>query len=823
MSNSQKTNGRYLWWALMGLGIQPEVAASHGASKGSIKHINLGPNMFDRPNKDAFCIVTHFLLEKLNPSRFHDSYRHCWPIMDHKADAEFRKITCAWLRDITDENGSAGPKVVASLFLSPGGPKFINLMLWLANHVMLQDMKTLSTDGTWVPEAAWSPASCPETAEKRLCLVRSRFLRAALHQDQLLQEYQRQAQSQVKSLRDRRAEDAKYEDLLKLHNQDTEQDSTALAQKIQKVRSLWSRVEAVLSALQQERRVVESVLRGEEGQYVLDGRDLDLHIPPALLRRVEHLQLQGGEGGVYEGGQMNLLRTLELLTHALRLLGEEWALASRHGPASLLHPRGFQEKSQEMARSLESLRLMRKKISREEVPEVKSVIRMLEEDWERRWAQTLKQHPLTSFLNDDPALNFLSPMAPLCFDASSEASSRCSIFSQYPAKLLEFSEEGPTEKDSDPLRDVAVVTAADSRSGPPAGGRTAAPLSPRECSPPRTTTLLTPAELPLAGLVTVPAPAPAPAPAPQKVSVSKRSLPHPQLSAVKKAAQILDWECDNLADQFSEAVTTSPVGGGVGVELGSLLSTLAADPFSSRKQLPRTPDSLIRDVKSCWRKAVEEGEAQKASRPQHDSLLNYLSPLSERQKATPSPLVLAPTLAPQHWASLPPPASSLSSSMQPLLSQNSLLLFSLDNETLPEPPCGNSLLSSEDEEDEGKEEDEEEGQLLLPHIPSLRAGVEPVLLAARKHVDRLQQAYAEASFTDAGKRAPEATPSSEATPGDRRDTGDWLMDTPGETATTETTNKVFSLDLEALGIPSSPRQVPYCLPPLVTFSPIDDM
>ena len=62
---------------------------------------------------------------------------------------------------------------------------------------------------------------------------------------------------------------------------------------------------------------------------------------------------------MYEGGQMNLLGTLELLTHALRLLGEEWALASRHAPASLPSPRVFQEKSQEMARSLESLRLMR--------------------------------------------------------------------------------------------------------------------------------------------------------------------------------------------------------------------------------------------------------------------------------------------------------------------------------------------------------------------------------------------------------------------------------------------------------------------------------
>lgn len=44
-----------------------------------------------------------------------------------------------------DQSANAGSKVVASLFLSPGGPKFTSLMLNLANHVMLQEMKTFRT------------------------------------------------------------------------------------------------------------------------------------------------------------------------------------------------------------------------------------------------------------------------------------------------------------------------------------------------------------------------------------------------------------------------------------------------------------------------------------------------------------------------------------------------------------------------------------------------------------------------------------------------------------------------------------------------------
>lgn len=33
-------------------------------------------NMFDKPNKDAFYIVTNFLLENLNPTRFSEAYRY---------------------------------------------------------------------------------------------------------------------------------------------------------------------------------------------------------------------------------------------------------------------------------------------------------------------------------------------------------------------------------------------------------------------------------------------------------------------------------------------------------------------------------------------------------------------------------------------------------------------------------------------------------------------------------------------------------------------------------------------------------------------------
>lgn len=45
--------------------------------------------------------------------------------------------------------------------------------------------------------------------------------------------------------------------------------------------------------------------------------------------------------------------------------------------------------------------MLRQKISREEIPEVRRSIRELESQWDRKWRDTLMDAPLVSFLNED--------------------------------------------------------------------------------------------------------------------------------------------------------------------------------------------------------------------------------------------------------------------------------------------------------------------------------------------------------------------------------------------------------------------------------------
>ncbi|XP_051560036.1 HAUS augmin-like complex subunit 6 isoform X2 [Myxocyprinus asiaticus] len=606
MSKPHKADGKYLWWCLTSLEFKPDTAVKN------IKHLNLGINMFDKPNKEGFYIVSHFLFEKLNPTRAQEAFRHCWPVWDHKCNAEFRKVTLGWLQEIAREEGSSFPKVAASHLLSPSGPRFINLMLHLAKHVMLKALKTFTTIDSWAPEAAAVPARSQELEKKRFQVVMRQFQRVTVGQDRLIQEYQKRAKGLEKSLRDFKAEDAKNDNILQEDKSNTDLLEDILP-KSQKVRDLWAETYKVLSTLEGKREVMESVIHGQVDQYTLDGKDLNVKIPSVLLDRMERLSHKSSVSSLYEEGQPMLVRLLELLNEGLGLLIEERERIVR--PTTQLGHQALQEHALLFSRSKENLKLIRHKLIKEDAPEIKSSIRRLEEDWDRRWAECLINTPLTSFLKEDNVLDFVSPMAPLSFEPASEASFKACILSQYPSKLPELLEQtskiNPEVEKTEvhlmpevlntslPDEDKGVLLSSDCCFSP----------KPAICDAP-------PCETPLVHPVKVQSVVQTPSPV--QACHRKTQLSKTKSSIVKNKEQILDLECDNL---FAEAVIMSPVNGRIDVDLGQLLNSIS-DPFSTRKQLCRTPESLINDVRSSWRKAVEEGMAEKkqASWNQQDSL-----------------------------------------------------------------------------------------------------------------------------------------------------------------------------------------------------------
>lgn len=66
-------------------------------------------------------------------------------------------------------------------------------------------------------------------------------------------------------------------------------------------------------------------------------------------------------------------------------------------------------------------------------------------------------------------------------------------------------------------------------------------------------------------------------------------------------------EQDRLAEEVARAVLSdSPqFSEGKEIKLEELIDTLISNPFLTRKQIPRTPENLITEIRSSWRKAVE--------------------------------------------------------------------------------------------------------------------------------------------------------------------------------------------------------------------------
>ncbi|KAE8279022.1 HAUS augmin-like complex subunit 6 [Larimichthys crocea] len=622
-------------------------------------------------------------------------------------------------------------------------------------------------------------------------------------------------------MKDLRAEGTKYDELLKRHSSDSTQEGASPAEKTKRVRSLWSDIDGMLWAIKEEQHAVESVLKGDVDQYILDGTDRVLRIPRTLLERVEQLPHQLSSGNVYEAGQLNLLCVLELMNHTLQLLKEERSRVA-HAPKPQLSPKHLQEKCQQMARVLQNLHLIRQKISKEGIPEVRSTIRELEAEWDRKWMETLKDTPLVSFLNEDPALGFLSPMAPLSFEPAAEAGYRSGVFSQYPATLLEEKPaEHKTQEDVQP-------SYSDLKSSCPATAE-------RTESPVVSTEVPSQANTSLDWLFDTP-PSPyqrgrAPSVPPLQASVRKMTRVYPKASPMRTKTQILDMECDNLADQFADAVTTAtPEGRGKGLDLEGILSTLHGDPFSTRKQLPRTPESLIMDVKSSWRKALEEDKAEKMGRSVNNSVIGHLTPVAEAHDVLLSPDAASPNVTCGITSTVmghsSPPVSEqgllLKSTLlwdtfnteahdSPSGTGSSAVQFSLDHETLPEMPSCDSLLSLDDEAVDMKSEDEDD-ELLIPSLKTEATRSPP---ATHRHLEWIQQGLGDGSFMGSRKRTPECLLSDHADL-DR----DWLME---PVKSVDATDKVFSLDLDALKTPSPTKKQEYSLPKLITFSPIDDM
>ncbi|XP_017140586.1 augmin complex subunit dgt6 isoform X2 [Drosophila miranda] len=96
-------------------------------------------DMFLKPNQAAFFQVMYYLFRLLDPAEF--KRRFFWPIIDKKAEANFRSCTVDYLKHLNEKHQLQWANIKSYLVVMPGGHKFINFMLDLVGFVIQELIK----------------------------------------------------------------------------------------------------------------------------------------------------------------------------------------------------------------------------------------------------------------------------------------------------------------------------------------------------------------------------------------------------------------------------------------------------------------------------------------------------------------------------------------------------------------------------------------------------------------------------------------------------------------------------------------------------------
>ncbi|XP_053427993.1 HAUS augmin-like complex subunit 6 [Nycticebus coucang] len=620
----------HLWIYLQALNFEPGPATI--ASGKIVSYTHLGVNMFDKVNRDAFHIVSYFLFETLDHSLTKEVFKFCWPPFDQKGDAEFRKHCCEWLKKISAECGSNFPQVVGSLFLSPGGPKFIHLMYHFARFVAIKYIKTNSANSSLRFTEIFNVK--PKDLHKciaRSHVARNKFLQILQREDYVTRKYEEYMQLSVKQVRNSRSECIGLQNEIK--KMEPCDDQSNIQEKIQQVRSLWASVNETLTLLEKEREVVSSVL-SLVNQYALDGTNIVINIPRLLLDEIEKQMCQLHMGNVYEAGKLNLVTVIQLLNEVLKVMNYERCQADQARLTIDLH---YLEKETTFQRGrLSHLKQMRYKIQ-EDLTTIRRSVVAKQGEWHKKWKEFLGLSPFSLIKSLTPAVDLLPPMSPLSFDPASEEVYARSILFQYPASLSDRPKQHNQEKgcrrDSDTLGAVHQL----------ANSLNSSRLQPASSSSTGSVTLLekdlkirTPKEKnetvskkirefevedsPLSDIAKN-----------IENSVFGGSLPTKKKDPFQK-------EQDHLVEEVARAVLSdSPqLSEGKKAELEELIDSLVSNPFLTRNQIPRTPENLITDIRSSWRKAIEM-EDNKSEEPvqmntKHREVLSESSPVFRNQR-----------------------------------------------------------------------------------------------------------------------------------------------------------------------------------------------
>ncbi|KAF6018734.1 HAUS6 [Bugula neritina] len=388
---------------LLLLGYDQSFAQTHGIHK-----VAFNVDMFKLPNKAGFEVVIYFLFHRLDPQRSAAEFRSCWPVRDKKAEQTFRKVCNGWLCQIAqDEPDAHLPKIVPSIFQSPGGERFCNLLLAFSTYVLSTIIK--AENGVSAVDMLLRPILTPQNIEYAAAMVkgthcmvingRKRFFDSIHNRETLHKTWQSSAKDMLTEYRRLskkiRETEANVKDILSNHGDrgissparsdrnrksltsaskhgrifDVNIQSVRREEKIQKVRDLWSSVEDFLASSDTQQEVVSSILSGVVHKYILRASDLDIRIPEMLLRECERELLKRDISNTYKAGKLDLVSILNLWNLSMHLYLERFEECDVIDLSKQLED--LQPKVNALNQQLDSSRTLANSLRTQLIPELK--------------------------------------------------------------------------------------------------------------------------------------------------------------------------------------------------------------------------------------------------------------------------------------------------------------------------------------------------------------------------------------------------------------------------------------------------------------------
>ncbi|NWH27445.1 HAUS6 protein, partial [Grus americana] len=483
-----------------------------------------------------------------------------------------------------NEEESCLPQIVPSSLISPAGPKFIQLLYQFAKHVLIEDMK-MNSKGTDIPFAEAVKLTPTDTymANARCRVAYNKLLQIFEKEHFVIQEYEKKAQLLTTEINQINSE---YE-VLQMQSckmKQNDQNKNDKTERIQKVRSMWTLIMEMLTSLKKEKEVVDSVLEECDGRCILDGTNVVFSVPELLVHKVENDIHQCCTGNVYEGEKLNFLTVIQLLNEALRTLRDAYFQSEVKNQLQVFE--NMVMLHNEVLQALEAKRLQ----DEQHCVSVTGSISTKQKDWGAKWKSFLQLCPFDFILDQDPVSNtghttfngFLLRLACHLFHLSLKHLFLFSFLSPFPPRSpfparissVPLEELSEASENTDVLieKNLHIETCKEEKNSVP----------PHILKNEKDESTMSKVWENADG------------------HVIQTESPFKNEDPLKKAI-------DDLAEEVAKTVIaeSSQSGEGKGMGLEDLISSLAFNPFLTRKQIPRTPENLLTEIRSSWRRAIQ--------------------------------------------------------------------------------------------------------------------------------------------------------------------------------------------------------------------------